>query len=91
MVQTTLTILIGLAATAYLLRRWWPTWRSLWRANVATSQGSACASTPSQAGVVVGTPAAACGQGCGQCVAGRKVPARDHREHPVRLLRKGQA
>jgi hypothetical protein len=88
MVQTALTILIGLAALVYLLRRWWPTWRSLWR---PASPGSACASTQARAGVVVGTPAAACGQGCGQCSGGTTVPARDHRDQPVRILRKGQA
>jgi hypothetical protein len=82
MLQTAITLLIGLLASAYLLRRWWPTWRQLWRpaASTNTPANQACHTAPG----VSAPPASACGQGCGQCAGSGATPSRDHRVHIVR-------
>lgn len=64
MLQDLLTLLIGLVALAWLLRRWWPArWRPATR-----QKGEDC-----------GSPATSCGSGCGQCGGDSSPPARDHR------------
>jgi hypothetical protein len=82
MLQTTITLLIGLLASAYLLRRWWPTWRQLWRPAAASAISARQACHTDQG--VNAPPASACGQGCGQCAGGGATPTRDHRVHIVR-------
>lgn len=68
--QTGITVAIGLAALAYLGRRWWPTWRGLWRPP--TTRPTGCASGQGE----IASPA--CGSGCGSCGAAG-TPQRDHR------------
>lgn len=65
--QTGVTLGIGLAALAYLLRRWWPAWRRLWQRPVS-AEGTSCERATT----------AACGGGCGSC-GSAGMPQRDHR------------
>ncbi len=74
--QAALTLGIGLVALAYLVRRWWPSWRVLWQAP---------ASCPT-AGEGVRAPASSCAQGCGGC-GSAVTPRRDHRTSPITVQR----
>lgn len=85
--QTLATCAIGLAASVYLARRWWPAAeRLLGRKGAAdAASASACgtAASPLSTGQN-GVPA--CGNGCGQCGQGA-TPRKDHRgAQPVKWL-----
>ncbi|MBI2733480.1 MAG: hypothetical protein HYX44_09340 [Aquabacterium sp.] len=79
--QTLVTLVIGLSAALYLGRRWWPGLRQLFAApSTAPDAASSASACPSNQ---VASPAASCGNGCGQC--GQQTPAaKDHRIHVVR-------
>lgn len=69
MQTTTQTWIVGLMAAVallYLLKRWWPTWRSLWK----TAPERPCPD---------GTGAGPCGTSCGQCGSSRERPIKIHR------------
>lgn len=67
--QAGVTLGIGLVALVYLLRRWWPSWRT-----PASAPTDACQAQ----GGSVSAPPAACGSGCGGCGTAQ-TPRRDHR------------
>lgn len=71
--QTAVTLGIGLAALAYLVRRWWPAWRGLWQRPESASTMPCKQTAPG-----VSAPAATCGGGCGSC-GSAATPQRDHR------------
>lgn len=71
--QTGVTLGIGLVALAYLVWRWWPTWRGLWQ-RPASAEGTPCERALPGAQV----PTATCGGGCGGC-GSAATPQRDHR------------
>lgn len=75
-VQDLIAVGIGLMALTYLVRRWWPSAKALFK--------------PEAAGPACGQPAegqlgsAACGSGCGQCGGATPRVAKDHRVHWVK-------
>ena len=58
---------IGLLALAYLLKRWWPSWRALFKTSDA---GTGCGASTGAA--------SSCGSGCGQC-GSSSTASKDHR------------
>jgi len=66
-VQNLIATGIGLIALGYLIKRWWPSWKALFK--------------PSSAGASCGAPAhtaSTCGSGCGQC-GSSSAATKEHR------------
>ena len=76
--QSLTTVLIGLLAAAYLMRRWWPGLKGLFGAPPPPNTATASCAT------VAPGASAACQSGCGQCGQGAASPSKDHRIHIVR-------
>ncbi|MBI5924271.1 MAG: hypothetical protein HY836_01615 [Aquabacterium sp.] len=74
--QSLTTLGIGLMAVAFLMRRWWPGFKSLFGSpTVAASPNlTACGTTL--------TSSTSCGSGCGNC-GHSAAPSKDHRIHIV--------
>ncbi len=73
--QALATMAIGVAAAAYLARRWWPGLKGLVKpppgASTVSPDGCGAPGAP--------TGAASCSSGCGNCGQSSASPVKDHR------------
>jgi len=86
--QALVSLGIGVAALAYVGRRWWPALRRLLKPSAPL--GQAPCGQPHEApglataGDQIAAPACGSGSGCGHCGQGQHTPTKDHRVHIVR-------
>ncbi|MDE2593371.1 MAG: hypothetical protein KGL57_03965 [Burkholderiales bacterium] len=78
-VQDLIALGIGLLALTYLVRRWWPSAKALFKPG---SEAAGCGQ-PGEGP----SGGAACGSGCGQCGQATPRVAKDHRVHWVKHKR----
>jgi hypothetical protein len=84
---------LGLAALAYVSKRWWPAVANLLghaphggKAGAAASQGPCGQGTGGPASALSSAaPASACSSACGNCGQSGTVPVKDHR---VRIVKR---
>jgi hypothetical protein len=83
--QALVSLGIGLAALAYVSKRWWPALAGLFGVNKSHAPASD-GTTPGSAGTCGQTaaPSSTCQSGCGSCGQSSATPTKDHRVHLMR-------